>query len=521
MKRTLYAICALAMSLTAFAQKLDTPKGKLIDNMYRTSDSWVKRNWTSTEPGRYEGLVSKIVVGDDNCLYVYNPLSGLDSKSWLKLDKIGEGKYRANLPQVIYKDDNGDDDDDEGGSSERIFKLNRMSAIADNQYKVVAANNNFMDFSWDGKTLKMLGTGTKNDMLGAVFNDKTWDSQYGDWNVTIETFGEEPLTPPISAPKKQYMLTSKTETSPRIVEVATHNNDIYVKGIFANEKLANLWVKLTKEGNKAVLPTNQYLGTAVKTYFKRFSNDMAQYHAYAAAFNDENTVADKLEFNIDPATGALTNDKILKVVLGKSSSTNMPKEDFGTLQNLVLTPYEQKAGKPEKPTLHYCSAAPSYDYSTTTITLAFYVRSADINGNYLDPNKMYYNVYINDNQEPFKFTRARYPYIEKDMTNILFNYQDKRNDDIKVADNQRILHFYDETIKKLSVVMVYEADGKKYSSEPMTTQIVSTGIDNATINNAPAPQQYYSVDGCRRQQLEKGLNIVKYSDGTTKKVLVK
>ena len=113
MKRTLYAICALAMSLTAFAQKLDTPKGKLIDNMYRTSDSWVKRNWTSTEPGRYEGLVSKIVVGDDNCLYVYNPLSGLDSKSWLKLDKMGEGKYRANLPQVIYKDNNGDDDDDE------------------------------------------------------------------------------------------------------------------------------------------------------------------------------------------------------------------------------------------------------------------------------------------------------------------------------------------------------------------------------------------------------------------------
>lgn len=31
MKRTLYAICALAMSLTAFAQKLDTPKGKLIE----------------------------------------------------------------------------------------------------------------------------------------------------------------------------------------------------------------------------------------------------------------------------------------------------------------------------------------------------------------------------------------------------------------------------------------------------------------------------------------------------------
>lgn len=520
MKRTLYAICALAMSLTAFAQKLDTPKGKLIDNMYRTSDSWVKRNWTSTEPGRYEGLVSKIVVGDDNCLYVYNPLSGLDSKSWLKLDKIGEGKYRANLPQVIYKDNNGDDDDDEGGSSERIFKLNRMSAIADNQYKVVAANKNYMDFSWDGKTLKMLGTGTKNDMLGAVFNDKTWDNQYGDWNVTIATYDDKPLTPPASAQKKQYMLTSKTETSPRIVEVATHNNDIYVKGIFANEKLANLWVKLTKEGDKAVFPTNQYLGTAVKTFFKRFSNDMAQYHAYAAAFNDENTVADKLEFNIDPTTGALSNDKILKVVLGKSSSTNMPKEDFGTLQNLVLTPYEQKAGKPEKPTLHYCSAVPSYDYSTTTITLAFYVRNVDVDGNYLDPNKMYYNVYINNNTEPFKFTKDIFFYIDNDMINIPFNYQDKKNEDIKIADDQRILHFYDSSIKKISVVMVYEEDGKKYSSDPMTAEVVYAGIENATVNDN-ATETYYSVDGYRLQHLQKGLNIVKSSDGTTKKVFVK
>lgn len=520
MKKTLYSICALAFGLTASAQIMNTPKGKLIDNMYRSSDSWVKRGWTGTEPGRYEGLVSKIVVGDDNCLYVYNPLSGLDSKSWLKLDKVSEGKYKAALPQVIHKDNNGDDDDSDSGSSERIFKLNRMSIKDNNQYEVVAAEKNFMEFSWDGQTLKMLGTGSKNEILGAVYNNKTWDSQYGDWDITIQTFKEKPVTPPSSALKKQYTLTSKTETSPRIVEAAFDNNDIYLKGLFKSAKLANVWVKLTTDGNKAVMPTNQYLGTTVKTDFKSYSNDMAQYHTYAAAFNNETTIADKLEFSINPTTGVLSNNNMLKVVLGKSSSTNMPKEDFGTLENLVLTPYLQKAGNPEKPTLHYCSASESYDYSLTTITLAFYVKSVDVDGNYLDPNKMYYNVYVNDNKEPFKFTRTKFPYIEKDMTNIPFNYQDKKNDDIKIAGDQRILHFYDASIKKLSVVMVYEADGKQYSSEPMTTQVVTTGIDNATINNTTT-EQYYSVDGCRRQQPQKGLNIVKSSNGTTKKVLVK
>ncbi len=50
MKKTLYSICALAFGLTASAQIMNTPKGKLIDNMYRSSDSWVKRGWTGTEP---------------------------------------------------------------------------------------------------------------------------------------------------------------------------------------------------------------------------------------------------------------------------------------------------------------------------------------------------------------------------------------------------------------------------------------------------------------------------------------
>lgn len=119
MKKTLFFICALALNLTASAQIFTTPKGKLIDNMYRNSDSWVKKGWTSMEPGKYEGLASKIVEGDDGYLYVYNPLSGFNSNSWLKLEKVGEGRYKAVLPQIIFKDnDGGDDDDEEGGNTE-------------------------------------------------------------------------------------------------------------------------------------------------------------------------------------------------------------------------------------------------------------------------------------------------------------------------------------------------------------------------------------------------------------------
>lgn len=507
------------MSFTASAQLTTTPEGKLIDNMYRSSDSWVKKGWTGMEPGRYEGLVSKIVEGKDGYLYVYNPLSGLDSKSWLKLEKVSNGTYKAVLPQAIYKDNNGGDDDDESVSTERVLMLNRMLNNGSDKYEVVSSDKNFMEFSWDGKNLKMLGVGTKDEMLALTYNN-VLEGNYGDWGLTIETLTTPLITPPESAEKKQYTLTSKEGASPRIIDAAISGDDIYLKGIFKSSKLANIWVKLSKEGDKYVLPTNQYLGTTVKTDFMSYSSDKSEYHTYAAAFSDDKTVADRLEFTIDAAKGTLTTDKILKIVMGKSSATNLPKDNLESYESIVLTPYQQKAGKPATPKLHYCSSTPSYDYTTTTITLAFYAKNVDVDGNYLNPDNMYYNVYINENTEPFKFEKSKFFYLEQDMINIPFNYKDKKNDDIKIVDDQRILHFYDTSIKKLSVVMVYEEGDKKYVSEPMTAQLpATTGIDATTNKNAA--EQYFSIDGRRLQHLEKGLNIVKSADGTTRKVMVK
>lgn len=507
------------MSFTASAQLTTTPEGKLIDNMYRSSDSWVKKGWIGMEPGRYEGLVSKIVEGKDGYLYVYNPLSGLDSKSWLKLEKVSNGTYKAVLPQAIYKDNNGGDDDDESVSTERVLMLNRMLNNGSDKYEVVSSDKNFMEFSWDGKTLKMLGVGTKNEMLALTYNN-VLEGNYGDWGLTIETLTTPLVTPPTGAEQKQFLMTAKGVTTPRIVDAALSGDDIYLKGIFKSSKLANIWVKLSKEGDKYVLLTNQYLGTTVKTDFMSYSSDKSEYHTYAAAFSDDKTVADRLEFTIDAAKGTLTTDKILKIVMGKSSAANLPKDDLESFENIVLTPYQQKAGKPATPKLHYCSSTPSYDYTTTTITLAFYVKNVDVDGNYLNPDNMYYNVYINENTEPFKFEKSKFFYLEQDMINIPFNYKDKKNDDIKIVDDQRILHFYDTSIKKLSVVMVYEEGDKKYVSEPMTAQLpATTGIDATTNKNAA--EQYFSIDGRRLQDLEKGLNIVKSADGTTRKVMVK
>ena len=524
MKRTLFSICALVLSLTASAQIIkDTPKGKLMENLYRSSKSWVKKGWTGVQQGRYEGLVSKIVIGDDGCIYIYNPLSGLDSKSWLKLEKQADGKYRAKLPQAILTDDYGGDDEEEE-SSERTITLNRMVSNDDGKnYEPVGATMNYVDFTWENNKLVMKGMGQKKQIWGAAYNN-SWQSNYGgDWALTIEPLGEQLITPPSTAVKAQYIVSSKSDPSPRIVEAMTDNNDIYIKGLFKAEKLANVWVKLTKQGDKAVMPTNQYLGITQKEDFKKYDSDKSDYHTFAAAFENEEKTAENLEFSID-ATGKLTASKTLRTSLGRASNDNITGEDYvESYEGLTLTPYIQKAGKPATPEYFYFTSTPDYDNTSNEIKLAFYVKNADVDGNYIDPEKMYYNVYVNGSKEPFKFKKTESQYRdmhEDEMTNIPFNYKDKNNYDFKVSDNIRILHFYDSSITTAKVVMVYEADGKKYSSEPLVATLSTAGIESANFNKATT-EKYYTIDGRQIQKLQKGLNIVKSSDGTTRKVIVK
>ena len=524
MKRTLFSICALVLSLTASAQIIkDTPKGKLIENLYRSSKSWVKKGWTGIQQGRYEGLVSKIVIGDDGCIYIYNPLSGLDSKSWLKLEKQADGKYRAKLPQAILTDDLGGDDEEEE-SSERTISLIRMVSNDDGKnYEPVGPALNYVDFTVEGRTLKMSGMGQKKQIWGATYNNSWLNNYGGDWALTIEPLKEQLITPPATATKSQYTVTSKSDPSPRIVEVMTDNNDIYVKGLFKAEKLANTWVKLTKQGDKAVMSTNQYLGITKKTDFKKYDSDKSEYHTFAAAFENEEKTAENLEFSID-ATGKLTASKTLRTSLGRASNDNITGEDYiESYEGLTLTPYAQKeVGAPATPEYFYLSSTPNYDNTSNEIKLAFYVKNADVNGNVLDPEKMYYNVYVNGSTEPFKFKKGtNYNYMEQEeLVNIPFNYKDKNNYDFKVVDNLRILHFYDSSITRLKVVMVYESDGKKYSSEPLVASLTTDGIESANFSKTTT-EKYYTVDGRQIQKLQKGLNIIKSSDGTTRKVVVK
>lgn len=50
-------------------------------------------------------------------------------------------------------------------------------------------------------------------------------------------------------------------------------------------------------------------------------------------------------------------------------------------------------------------------------------------------------------------------------------------------------------------------------------EYISTGISTVKTGSTPLHEDVYGIDGRSRQTIQRGINIIRSSDGTTKKVL--
>ena len=192
----------------------------------------------------------------------------------------------------------------------------------------------------------------------------------------------------------------------------------------------------------------------------------------------------------------------------------------------MITPFSENGATPMKPELEFCSSRPNYENTKTLTTISFRIYNKDTEDKYLDSEKIHYNIYLNDNPTPYTFKKEKYPNINDNaITDIPFGYHGTDNKDIEVHGDQRSIQFDEDNITSLKVVLVYTLNGKKYQSEPLIAKVIATkndtnGIEGATFNKN-VTEKYYTLDGRQFQHLQKGLNIVKTSNGTTRKVIIK
>lgn len=160
----------------------------------------------------------------------------------------------------------------------------------------------------------------------------------------------------------------------------------------------------------------------------------------------------------------------------------------------------------------------SYKLSKTEGWLIFYTRYFNVDNNEYTAakTKSKYNDFLFISLEQ-KEAYSRYSALYKEASELTSNE--------KISTS--LLNQLKEVLTSTATANygTYSADKTKLQNiiEKINTYLNSTptGIDNINATSSAKAEAIFSVNGVRNAQLNKGLNIVKMSDGSVKKIMIK
>ena len=198
--------------------------------------------------------------------------------------------------------------------------------------------------------------------------------------------------------------------------------------------------------------------------------------------------------------------------------------------NVTASPFTEVAAVPMTPEIFRYELTPVWEEDDPRVRgLSYftdtYVPPLDVNGNFINPDKLCYLYYVDDDV-PFVFTVANYSFSEEvdgfyyvpewteDFTYIPYNFKDEYQD----FSNIRTYLRWGE-ITRLGIQSIYYGGGEEHRSPiHYFGEEVSTGIKGNAAANANGQAACYDLQGRRLQTPVHGINIVRMSDGTIRKV---
>lgn len=146
----------------------------------------------------------------------------------------------------------------------------------------------------------------------------------------------------------------------------------------------------------------------------------------------------------------------------------------------------------------------------------------------------YFNVDVNKNKYTAAIKQGEYNdflFISPKQKEAYSTYSALYKEASELTSNEKISTNLLSQLKEI-LTSTAAANYDTYSANKNTLQNIietiktylnstPTGIDNINANSSAKAEAIFSVNGVRNAQLNKGLNIVKMSDGSVKKIMVK
>lgn len=232
-----------------------------------------------------------IVFADDNKVYLKDPVNNMELGSWVEGTLSEDGKtLTVQLGQYLYQNE------------EYGYVTLRMLEYNDDYEWFDPISTKEVTYTIEGEKISLNGTYRKGKCLGVVweeYNEWAGNCDYG--TIYVPVVDVEEVVVPDDIEIESYLFKGDGYGGTSLeyaVSVAFDDNDMYIQGIFKD--FPNSWIKGTKEGNKVIFKSPQYMGKA--SYGNR-----SDVYMVACALEDTYTIQD-LELDFDPETGAYTND---------------------------------------------------------------------------------------------------------------------------------------------------------------------------------------------------------------------
>ena len=275
------------------------------------------------------------------------------------------------------------------------------------------------------------------------------------------------------------------------VKAGFAGDDVFIQGLASDvdQNAGDLWVKATKnEAGKYVIPANQFMGS-IQVW-------MSSMDFFFTAVDADGNMVDAV-FDFDAEKSQFTTAQTL--VINASLTELNPQQTF---TNAVLTKFNEVAATPIEPTII------NLDFDEWTHCLHISVPNVGTNGEVLNPDKLYYTVWIEENgeQKPYTFTAEMY-YFEEDVTEAghTFCYNP--------YDNTYYIYFYDDTEvfsrwTKVGAQSIYYGAGECNKSQIAWVENPTAGINNVSADVNTGKAVIFNLAGQRLDAPQKGINII-------------
>lgn len=451
----------------------------------------------SVQQARMEGSACNVVLGDENKVYVYNPITQYDTYSYIVGQRDGD-TITFHTPQIVDVQYNEDYTESTNIYATK-FRKKKLSATS---YTFVADSiNTDLKYVIKGDSISLVGG--DSIMLALANAEGTWGG-YGNAGDVLRKFTDTTVEVPADAEELTYAMKCSDGTG-KGVSVVFKDNDIYIKGIASAHP--DSWVKGNIAGSTITIPSMQYLGL----------NETYGYYFYLAGAKRKEVY--------DPSDDVtyIEYELVPNITMTLEEKSRTFKTDLSLLYNAGngILSYDAAYDSPEFSPFNDVATTPATPIISTYMEynedagyggLIFTLPTEDVNGNWINPEKMKYIIYGDD--KAYEFTTDLYTGIEENMTEIPYSFTDDL--DFTLQDGEHIVYLYEGGFSKMGVQSVYYGGGERTVS-PIVYQ-TSDGIKVKT--SVPVTTEFYDLQGRRLTNPTLGLTIMKaiYADGSVKTI---